>query len=88
MFDLKVIEREEITKKGNTSENQIHSIQKPDLPRKYFDLTPIIIFAIASFAVPRFIGLGTNDTLLYIIGGIAFVVFMAFSRLMMKAWSG
>jgi GTPase SAR1 family protein len=59
---------------GSLTDNQIRSIQEPGLPRKYFDLTPIVIFAIAGFAVLRFIGLGTNDTLLYIIGGIAFVV--------------
>lgn len=73
---------------GRLTDNQIRSIQEPDLPRKYFDLTPILIFAIAGFAVLRFVGLGTNDTLLYIIGSIAFIIFMAFSRLMMKAWKG
>jgi GTPase SAR1 family protein len=73
---------------GNLTDNQIRSIQEPNLPRKYFDLTPIVFFAIAGFAVLRFIGIGTNDTLLYIIGGIAFILSMAFGRLMLKAWRG
>ncbi|MDX1920074.1 MAG: ATP-binding protein [Candidatus Caenarcaniphilales bacterium] len=72
---------------GGLKEDQIRALQEPELPRKYFDLTPVVILGVASFAVLRFIGLGTNDTLLYIMGGIAFVIFMAFSRIMMKAWS-
>jgi len=72
---------------GNLTYDQIYAIQEPYLQRKYFDLTPIVLLSIASFAVLRFIGLGTNDTLLYIIGGIAFIVFMAFSRLLLKTWS-
>ena len=71
---------------GELSLGQIRAIQEPYLARKYFDLTPVILFAIAGFAVLRFIGIGTNDTLLYIIGGICFILFMAFGRLMLRAW--
>jgi hypothetical protein len=73
---------------GSLTDSQIRSLQEPELPRKYFDLTPVVIFAIAGFAVLRFIGMGTNDTLLYIAGGIAFVLSMAFGRLMLKTWRG
>jgi|688.fasta_scaffold39672_4 hypothetical protein len=73
---------------GSLTDSQIRSLQEPELPRKYFDLTPVVIFAIAGFAVLRFIGIGTNDTLLYIAGGIAFVLSMAFGRLMLKTWRG
>jgi hypothetical protein len=71
---------------GDLTYDQVYAIQEPYLHRKYFDLTPIVLLSIASFAVLRFIGLGTNDTLLYIIGGIAFIVFMAVSRLLLKTW--
>lgn len=71
---------------GGLSNNHIESIQVPELPRRYFDLTPLVIISIASFAVLRFIGIGTQDTFLYVVGGIAFVVFMAFGRIMMRAW--
>ncbi len=71
---------------GSLSVDRVYSIQEPELPRRYFDLTPIVIMSIAGFAVLRFIGIGTNDTLLYVMGGIAFVVLMAFGRVMIRAW--
>ena len=73
---------------GDLTYDQVYAIQEPYLHRKYFDLTPIVLLSIASFAVLRFIGLGTNDTLLYIIGGIAFILSMALGRLMLKTWRG
>jgi hypothetical protein len=67
---------------GELTENQIRSLQIPHLSRRYFDLTPFIISGIACFAILRFIGIGTGDTLLYVIGGSAFVILIALSRLM------
>ncbi|MDX1920853.1 MAG: AAA family ATPase [Candidatus Caenarcaniphilales bacterium] len=64
--------------------SQIHNLQEPELQRRYFDLTPLVLACIAGFAVLRFVGIGTNDTLLYVMGGIAFVVFMTVGRLFMK----
>ncbi len=69
---------------GELDLSQIRALQEPYLERKYFDLTPFLIIGIACFAILRFIGIGTNDTLLYVIGGSAFVIFMAFGRLLAR----
>ncbi len=71
---------------GELTENQIRSIQVPDLHRRYFDLTPFLVLGIACFAILRFIGIGTNDTLLYVFGGSAFVILLALSRLMNRGF--
>lgn len=71
---------------GELTENQIRSLEAPELSRRYFSLSPFMMMGIAGFAVLRFIGMGTNDTLLYILGGCSFVILMAFSRNFMKGW--
>ncbi|ANV85748.1 hypothetical protein AWQ21_14535 (plasmid) [Picosynechococcus sp. PCC 7003] len=40
----------------------------------YLDISPIIISALMAFSIVRFIGLGTGDRGLYVIGGIALVL--------------
>ncbi|WP_024547013.1 hypothetical protein [Picosynechococcus sp. NKBG15041c] len=41
---------------------------------QYLDISPIIISAMFAFSIVRFIGLGTGDRGLYVIGGIALVL--------------
>ena len=48
---------------------------------QYVVVMPIIIAALFSFAVVRFIGMGTGNRSLYIIGGICFVAAMALKQL-------
>ena len=56
---------------------------KQDKPEhtQYVVIMPIIIAALFSFAVVRFIGLGTNNKGLYITGGICLVSAMALKQL-------
>jgi len=48
--------------------------------RRYFDITPLILIAGTFFVVVRFIGLGTSNRSLYILGGIGGAVFIGLSR--------
>lgn len=49
--------------------------------KRYFDITPLILIAGTVFVVIRFIGLGTSDKSMYILGGIGGAVFLGLSRL-------
>ncbi|MGI0494293.1 hypothetical protein ACN4EG_21105 [Alkalinema pantanalense CENA528] len=49
--------------------------------RQYVVIMPILIALLFSFAVVRFVGLGTNNRGLYITGGICLVVAMALKQL-------
>jgi hypothetical protein len=49
--------------------------------KRYFDITPLILIAGTVFVVIRFIGLGTSDQSMYILGGIGGAVFLGLSRL-------
>lgn len=82
--DKMIKEAHSLSYGGELSLSQIRAIQEPYLERKYFDLTPFVIISIACFGILRFIGIGTNDTLLYIVGGSAFIIFMAFGRLLSR----
>jgi hypothetical protein len=48
---------------------------------QYLDISPIIISAIMALSVVRFIGMGTGDKGLYIVGGIALIVGMMLKQL-------
>jgi hypothetical protein len=45
---------------------------------RYFDISPLIFIVGIFFTALRFIGLGTNDTALYIFAGISSAVFVGF----------
>lgn len=44
------------------------------LPGEYLDISPLIFAGLAGFGVLRFIGLGTGDRTLYIVGGCAMMI--------------
>ncbi len=48
---------------------------------QYIVIMPVIIAALFSFAVVRFIGMGTGNKGLYIIGGVCLVAAMALKQL-------
>ena len=48
---------------------------------QYMNIMPIIITGLFSFAIVRFIGMGTGDKELYMIGGVCFTVAMALRQL-------
>lgn len=50
--------------------------------RRYLDITPFIVVIGAIFIIIRFIGLGTGNQLLYILGGIAATFFLTIGRLL------
>jgi hypothetical protein len=56
---------------------------KQDKPEhtQYVVIMPIIIAALFSFAVVRFVGMGTGNKSLYIIGGVCLVSAMALKQL-------
>jgi len=49
---------------------------------RYVDATPYLLLIGTTFVIIRFIGLGTNDQALYIIGGIAAAIFLAITRVL------
>ncbi len=49
--------------------------------KRYFDITPLILIIGTIFVVVRFIGLGTSDQSMYILGGIGGAIFLGLSRL-------
>ena len=69
MLGRKVIQRHKLGIKQQVEHTQ------------YLDIMPIILTALFSFAIVRFIGMGTNDKTLYLMGGIAFTVAMALKTL-------
>jgi hypothetical protein len=48
---------------------------------QYIDISPIIIASLMGFGIIRFIGLGTGNRGLYIIGGICFILAMMFRQI-------
>ncbi len=70
MLERKAIRREKLGMKQEVAEHT-----------QYVVVMPIIIAALFSFAVVRFIGLGTSNQGLYITGGIALVAGMALKQL-------
>jgi len=49
--------------------------------KRYFDITPLLLIAGTIFVIIRFIGVGTSDQSLYILGGIGGAIFLGLSRL-------
>ena len=70
MIARKVIQREKLGMKQDKVEHT-----------QYVVIMPVIIAALFSFAVVRFIGMGTGNKGLYIIGGICLVSAMALKQL-------
>lgn len=52
-----------------------------NLPGEYLDISPLILAGLAGFGVLRFVGLGTGDRTLYIIGGCAMMIGLCFKYL-------
>lgn len=48
---------------------------------QYLDISPIIIAALFALGIVRFIGLGTGNKGLYIVGGVAFILALMFRQL-------
>jgi hypothetical protein len=48
---------------------------------QYVVMMPVIIAMLFAFAVVRFVGMGTNNKTLYIIGGVAMIAAMALKQL-------
>lgn len=48
---------------------------------QYIDISPIIMAVLGGFAVLRFIGMGTGNKALYIVGGVCLVLFMSLRSL-------
>jgi hypothetical protein len=69
MLARKVIRREKLGIRQETEHTQ------------YVVIMPVIIAALFSFAVVRFIGMGTNNKGLYITGGVCLVAAMALKQL-------
>lgn len=69
MLARKVIRREKL------------GIQQETEHTQYIVIMPILIAALFSFAVVRFVGLGTNDKGLYITGGVCLVAAMPLKQL-------
>ncbi|WNZ26625.1 hypothetical protein HJG54_15685 [Leptolyngbya sp. NK1-12] len=70
MLARKVIRREKLGLKQDVVEHT-----------QYVVVMPVIVAALFSFAVVRFIGVGTGNTALYIIGGVCLVAAMALKQL-------
>lgn len=70
MLARKVIRREKLGIKQDAVEHT-----------QYVVIMPVIIAALFSFAVVRFIGMGTENKALYITGGVALVVAMTLKQL-------
>ncbi|NES70809.1 MAG: hypothetical protein F6K24_39170, partial [Okeania sp. SIO2D1] len=47
----------------------------------YLDISPIIISSLMAFGIVRFIGMGTGNKGLYIVGGISLISAMMFKQL-------
>jgi hypothetical protein len=69
MLARKVIQRHKLGLKQQVEHTQ------------YMNIMPIIITGLFSFAIVRFIGMGTNDKELYMIGGVCFTAAMALRQL-------
>lgn len=54
--------------------NELHGLNPDPEHHQYLDISPIIISAIMALSIVRFIGMGTGDKALYIIGGVALVL--------------
>lgn len=69
MLARKVIRREKLGIRQQTEHTQ------------YVVIMPIVIAALFSFAVVRFVGMGTGNKALYITGGVSLVAAMALKQL-------
>ena len=71
MLARKVIRREKL---GMNPDRIVEHAQ-------YLDISPLVMAALAMLAVVRFIGMGTGDKSLYIVGGVAMMVAIALKNL-------
>ena len=61
--------------------NEKHGLNKEPQHTQYVTVMPIVIAALFAFAVIRFVGLGTNNKGMYIMGGCSLVAAMALRQL-------
>lgn len=61
--------------------NELHGLNPDPEHHQYLDISPIIISSIMALSIVRFIGMGTGDKALYIVGGIALVVGMMLKQI-------
>ncbi len=61
--------------------NEKHGLNKEPQHTQYVTVMPIVIAALFAFAVVRFIGMGTNNKGMYIMGGCSLVAAMALRQL-------
>jgi hypothetical protein len=70
MLARKVVQREKLGIKNQSPEHT-----------QYIVIMPVVIALLFSFAVLRFIGMGTGNKALYLVGGVSLVVAMALKQL-------
>lgn len=61
--------------------NYKHGLVEPPEHKQYVTVMPIVIAALFAFAVVRFVGLGTGNQALYIMGGCSLVAAMGLRQL-------
>ena len=71
MLARKVIRREKL---GMNPDRIVEHAQ-------YLDISPLVMAALAMLAIVRFIGMGTGNKSLYIVGGVAMMVAIALKNL-------
>jgi hypothetical protein len=61
--------------------NAKHGMVKTPEHTQYVTLMPVLIAALFAFAVVRFVGFGTGNRALYILGGVSLVAAMGLKQL-------
>ena len=61
--------------------NYKHGLVEPPEHKQYVTVMPIVIAALFAFAVVRFVGMGTGNKALYIMGGVSLVAAMGLRQL-------